>query len=492
MNITATYRKTAEKWPDKLAICDKEGEQTYREWLNGVSRAARWLLTCKQVSNHRVGLYLRNTRFFLRYFAAAAKAGWTAVPLDPRWDASELDAKVRLSGLKLIVAESDWLKKCSFPSVRVVPADIADGEERWNLPSSSIDRRTDSQPFYFGFTSGSTGRPKGFVRSHASWVHSFSCNVHDLGWTANDRILIAGSLFNTHFLYAAISGLYIGATIILLPSFSATGCLHLIQSAAPTQVAVVPTMLESLIASGGTGNGSFHWVCTGAKCAISTRQKIAKCFPNSLFDEFYGASELSFVSLCRQEENAPAGSVGRPFFNVSIAIRREDGFWAEPGQTGEIYVKSPLIISYYVTEQGRQDLRRYGEWVTVGDIGYLDTSGFLYIKGRKNGMINYGGLNIFPEEIERILQGCPKVEHAVVIGLPDQHWGEIAAAFVQVRKGENLDKKTLQHYCITRLTAYKVPRAWFFINNMPFTAGGKIDRRKLRNRVREAISWKKL
>ncbi|RYM04722.1 acyl-CoA synthetase [Sporolactobacillus sp. THM7-7] len=491
MNITETYRLTAEKYLDRCAIHDKIGDLTYQDWYETVLKTARWLSACKYADNHRVGLYLRNSRFFLQCFTAAAAAGWTAVPLDPRWGRTEREEKIQLAGLSLIISESDWVGRCTFRSVRVESIDTVCSEAE-NLPAGeAIETDESDLPFYFGFTSGSTGHPKGFVRTQASWIHSFACNVRDLNWSADDRILVAGSLFNTHFLYAAVSGLYIGATVILMPSFSAEQCLHLMKTLAPSQVVVVPTMLESLAATNKTWRGRFHWLSSGAKCAVSTKRKMAAQFPNSRMDEFYGASELSFVSLCREEEDAPADSVGRPFFNVSVAIRTEDGSLAGPGKIGKIFVKSPLVFSHYVTETGTEHLPSVGEWVTVGDIGYLDRDGYLHIQGRENGMINYGGLNIFPEEMERVLQGYPDVEHAAVVGLPHRHWGEIPAAFIQKKRHTNLDKKRLRRYCLERLTAYKVPRAWFFLDKMPFTAGGKVDKRRLKERYKESVLWKK-
>lgn len=489
MNITETYKSSAEKWPEKTAICDRNGRLTYREWEAAVSHAAGWLLVCGDTDNHRVGLLLGNNQFCLIMFVAAAKIGWTAVPLDPRWARSELEAKVRLAGLKLIVTEPEWTDKCRFPSVHIVTA----AEIRETSPHSATgyESEEDVLPFFFGFTSGSSGEPKGFERSQDSWVHSFDCNRRDLRWTSDERILVAGSLFNTHFLYAAVCGLYLGASVILLPAFSADICLRLMEKFLPSQIVVVPTMLESLIAEKRSWAGHFHWVCSGAKCAAATKMKIASLFPNSLLDEFYGASELSFVTLCRQEENAPADSVGRPFFNVSVAIRGEKNFWIQDNHPGEIYVRSPLIFDHYVTASGNTELPQIEGRITVGDIGSLDSDGYLYIIGRKNGMINFGGLNIFPEEIENVLKNCSGVEHAAVLGLPDAHWGEVVAAFIQMKKKVHADKKVLRHECLRYLTPYKVPRLWFFPEEMPYTAGGKVDKRLLGRRYKEATNWRK-
>lgn len=479
MNITATYRKTAENKPEKIAIHDVHGAMTYKEWTTAVSAASEWLSLCTDVDNRRVGLYLDNTRAFLIVFAAAAKIGWTAVLLNKRWNRQEFISKVRLAGLKLIVSQPERMEFCRVLSVRVVSAAVVCAFSGECSEENTKGLNAADQFFLFGFTSGSTGQAKGFVRRQSSWLKSFSCNILDLNWTDQERILITGSLFHTHFLYAAVCALYLGATVILLPSFLTGRCLRVMKQMNPSQVVVVPTMLETLIACGGSWSGHFHWLCSGAKCAAETKQKISRQFPNSLLDEFYGASELSFVTLCRQEEGVPASSVGRPFSNVSLAIQTKNGFVTEAGRTGEIYVKSPFMISHYVTSEGAQSLPQLNGWVTVGDVGYLDRKGYLYIKGRKNGMINFGGLNIFPEEIERVLQACQGVKHAAVLGIADSHWGEVPAAIIQA---EGVDRTSLKHVCLQQLTAYKVPRLWFFVDRMPYTAGGKIDRQRLKKR----------
>ncbi|MDD9150848.1 AMP-binding protein [Sporolactobacillus sp. CQH2019] len=489
MNITETYKSSAEKWPEKTAIYDQNGRLNYREWDAAVSHAAEWLEGCEDTDNHCVGFLLGNNRSCLIMFAATAKIGWTAVPLDPRWARSELDAKVRLAGLKLIITEPAWTDKCSFTSVHIATA--IEIQKTAIRSAMGYESKEDDQPFFFGFTSGSSGEPKGFERSQDSWVHSFDCNRRDLQWTSDERILVAGSLFNTHFLYAAVCGLYLGASVILLPAFSADICLRLMEKFLPSQIVVVPTMLESLLAEKRSWLGHFHWVCSGAKCAVATKINIASLFPNSLLDEFYGASELSFVTLCRQEENAPADSVGRPFFNVSVAIRGENNSWIQDNRPGEIYVRGPLLFDHYVTASGNTELPQIEGWVTVGDIGSLDPDGYLYIIGRKNGMINFGGLNIFPEEIENVLKNCPGVEHAAVLGLPDSHWGEVVVAFIQMKRRVHADKKRLKHECLRCLTPYKVPRLWFFPEKMPYTAGGKIDKQLLGRRHKEAANWKK-
>ncbi|WP_028982956.1 AMP-binding protein [Sporolactobacillus terrae] len=492
MNITDTYNQTAKRWPNKCAVQDAKGSISYQAWGQRVAQIAAWLLAQKQTTRpHRIGLYLQSSSFFLQCFAAIARIGWTAVPFDPRLGASELRAKMKLANVQLMIVEPEWQERCPRSEMMTISTDT--------LSAACAQMKTRAAavpamqlPFFLGFTSGSTGRPKGFIRDQASWINSFTCNARDLNWCAQETILIAGSLLGTHFLYAAISGLYFGATVILLDSFSPKRCWEMIESKAPTQVIVVPTMLESLLSSDASSMKHFHWLCSGAKCPDVTKRRIKAAFPASRFDEYYGASELSFVALCREEEHAPGESVGRPFHAVSIKVEREDGTPAHLGEAGLVFVKSPFVCAHYLTESGTMTLCRSGAWTTVGDIGYLNEKGYLFILGRKNGMINYGGLNIFPEEIERVLQEMAAIDQLAVVGVPDQHWGQIAAAFIQVRPGYTLDKKMLRTYCFKKLTAYKVPRLWYLLKRMPYTATGKIDRQQLKRCYREAGSWKKL
>lgn len=126
------------------------------------------------------------------------------------------------------------------------------------------------------------------------------------------------------------------------------------------------------------------------------------------------------------------------------------------------------------------------EWMTVDDMGYVDEEGFLYILGRENGMIVYGGLNIFPEEIERVLLACPEVESAAVVGIPDEYWGEIAVAVIL----GNANARTLKALCKQKLASYKIPKKWVFADSLPETSNGKIARSRVKKWLEESIQYK--
>lgn len=170
-------------------------------------------------------------------------------------------------------------------------------------------------------------------------------------------------------------------------------------------------------------------------------------------------------------------SAGRPFHNVQIEIRSAAGERCQPGETGKIFVKSPMRFSGYVNGSAPDE----SGWMTVDDMGCVDDEGFLYISGRENGMIVYGGLNIFPEEVERVLLSCPEVKNAAVVGIPDEYWGEIAVAVIQ----GNTNARKLKAWCKQTLASYKIPKKWVFAESLPETSSGKIARSRVKKWLEE-------
>jgi len=195
--------------------------------------------------------------------------------------------------------------------------------------------------------------------------------------------------------------------------------------------------------------------------------------------ELYGASELSFVTvMTEKDEAAKPGSVGRACQGVEIEIRDSHGGQQASGEIGKIFVRSLMLFDGYLLESG--ELVRIVDdrgFITVDDMGYVDEDGYLYIAGREKNMILYGGLNVYPEEIERVLSRCPGVEEAAVVGQPDAHWGEIAVAVIK-GSAARLD---LQRACRKELASFKVPRRWVYVQDMPHTTSGKIARAQMKS-----------
>jgi long-chain acyl-CoA synthetase len=466
--------------PDKIAIQTLHEKITYQNWQVRVAQTANWLDSLELMNTKTVGVLLPNGIPFLQIFTGASAAGWTTVLFDIKWTATELQKRILLSSPSIFITS-----RALFPIVKHLHSRIMIWEECCNeIEQNTVVRTVEIDgklPFYMGFTSGTTGEPKAFIRSHDSWLSSFDCTRYDFHINENDQVLIPGALIHSHFLYGVISTLSIGGTVILLEKFSPSLVLDFLTAEPITVMYLVPTMISTLVNENRRIEKPIKILASGAKWEDHSKQQMRSLFPRLNMYEFYGASELSFVTFLRDEEgNLKPQSVGKPCHNVEIQIRVGPSQLALPYETGKIFVKSNMVFIGYLDSKTVID---ENGWMTVDDIGYLDEDGFLYISGREKNMILYGGINIFPEEVEKVLAEHPDVEEVAVIGIPDPHWGELVCAVI---KGKP-EKLELQRLCRNRLSSYKVPRKWVFIDEMPHTTSGKIARAQLKSLLESKV-----
>ncbi|MDR6999953.1 AMP-binding protein [Neobacillus niacini] len=483
-SITDSYASHAQKFPEKMAVLTAAEGITYQEWDERVCQTANWFGSF-HFPNRTVAILLPNGVPFLQLFTGAAAAGWTAVPFDLKWTESEVEKRLKLSKASLIITtqkRSASLKKLRLPAQVFIWEECL---EKIKLePAQRTIQSNGELPFYMGFTSGTTGNPKAFIRSHKSWLASFECNRVDFQMNENDHILIHGALIHSHFLYGAISTLYLGGTVYLLEKYIPSQAMMWIETKPITVIYVVPTMISSLLKAERTIEKPLKILSSGAKWEEHSKNQVRSLFPNLTLYEFYGASELSFVTvLSDQEMEQKPDSVGRPCHNVKIEIRLEDSTLARPNEIGKIYVKSNMIFSGYL-EPDPNTVQTENDWITVHDMGYLDEESYLHIVGREKNMILYGGINIFPEEIEKVLSLHHDVEEVAVVGLNDPYWGQIVTAVI---KG-SATKLVLQRLCKEKLAPFKIPRKWVFVDEMPYTSGGKIARRQVQELVESKVT----
>lgn len=473
MRITSTYRTYAELNGNRPAIITDEESISYSEWMDGVQRTAASFFREAQ-GTKRVALFLPNGRLFLQLFAGACIAGWASIVGDMRWKEQEIEERLQQTSPALIIA--DERLKGLFRNNQT-PIIYSDEVEDWLGASCDSPDSDDNAPFYIGFTSGSTGKPKAFVRSHDSWVESFRCNQVDLGMTETDHVLIPGSFVNSTFLYGALSTLFLGGTIYVLKKFSTARLMNVLQHYPISHLYVVPTMINALLKEGYHETRDMTFISTGAKWLPRVKEKMRLQFQNAQFIEFYGSSELSYVTVLKNnEQDDYADSVGRVFHNVEVSIRDEKGQEVVAGEEGVLFVKSNMLFDGYIDQEEETKKVLQGEWATVYDVAKMDEEGFIYILGRQNDMILYGGINVYPQEIEQALIKCDGVEEVVVLGIKDEYWGEKVVACI---KG-NASLASLKNACLQALSSYKIPRVWRKVETFPYTTGGKISRQEVR------------
>ncbi len=421
MTIGSSLARFAQDKPDALAlVCDDE-TVTWRQLWRAVQAIAEDLETrCR--AGGSVALVLKNTPTMITHFLACAVTGREAAVIDPAWPHIRIaDA---LAGLApaLVYGELD----CEIPGSVTVDTRASLSFRQGGFQPGRINP---DAPFYVGFTSGSTGKPKGYRRSHRSWLESFEGDRAEFGVTQDDVILAPGSMTHSLFLYAAVHALQIGATILISRSFHPGRALRMATRHGATVVYGAPTQLRMLIDAHTEPLLTLRWVLSsGAKWFAAASNDLARLAPNARFAEFYGASELSFVAVRKSGEACPERSVGRAFANVSIFVRNDEGDLLAAGQVGRIFAQSPYLFMGYAT--GDQSIMRHNDEMSVGDMGFLDSSGYLHLVGRADRMIVTSGKNVFAEEIERALEQLPHVRAAAVFGVPDPLRGQKIIAFV--------------------------------------------------------------
>ncbi|MBD1549053.1 AMP-binding protein [Roseibium aggregatum] len=462
-------RARAQAW---ALTCDRRS-WTWAGLFDEVEALARELAS-RTPEGARVGLSLTDPADLLVAFLAVIRRGGLAMVFDPVWPSSR----------------RTWVERETAPDLVLDASVLVELRDRAQQSSAPLMAPDETVPFYAGFTSGSTGDPKGFCRNHRSWLKSFELSRAEFAIGSHNRIVIPGSLVHSLHLYGAVHGLHAGASVVLCPRFSPKTLADRLREedgsvfyATPTQIHYVA---EELTRSGPAETVGLV-LASGAKWRAEDRRAMAAVFPKARLVEFYGASEMSFITISAPEDDVPDRSVGRAAAGVSIRIGAPGSPPVPPGTTGPIWVKSGLLFDRYICGGGDEVCWKDG-WLTVGDHGFLDDNGFLYLAGREKRMIVTSGLNIYPEEVEQVLAAHPAVRGAAVFGLPDPVRGSRLVAAVTPEPGSRIDETELRRLCLGELGRSRTPRTFHMVTDWPLTPGGKTDLQKLEQRLLQAAS----
>ena len=480
---------------------------TFRTWNARACGLANGLLGLGLRKGDRVAVLAYNRLEWAEIFAAVAKAGLIAVPINFRLTAVEAKFICEDCAISALIAE-DALADVADAAVGGLS--LADGRailignhrSGWTGYEDLIGQSSAAEPeigvapddpWCLMYTSGTTGNPKGAIRSHRGMAMLALMTEIELGLSRRDDALLVMPMCHANSLNFFTAFLYIGGTVTIFsrPSFDAALCLRTIGDMGVTFSSMVPThyMMMLDVPEADRGDAGFEKVqklmVSSAPARVETKRAIMEMFPNSGLYELYGSTEAGWVSFLHPDELFDhLGTVGREVVgSAPIRLLDEDGHEVPDGEIGELYSCSPYAFDGYwnLPEKTAEAFR--GPYLSVGDMALRDADGFIRLVDRKKNMIISGGENVYPTEVEAVLAQHPDVKDVAVVGQPDETWGERVAAAVVCREGATLTADALIEWSRDRLAGFKRPREIAFLtaDQMPRNATGKILHRVLRD-----------
>lgn len=484
----------AERWPDREALVCGTDRLNYKEYFAAVSGFAAELHELG-VAGERVALIMGNSVDICIAMFAIHAAGAQAVPLNPLYTAAELQpiladaqAQVLLHDDQTFQTVADATGNLHPPYVIQLgpaagrrPADASGGVLPEPLP----------QPEGLAtlqYTGGTTGVSKGVNLSHLNIAMNISQREALLPTaTHGERILCILPLFHIYGVAMCLhNAVYAGATLVILPRFTPDATFALLAGEHISILAGSPTIFIGLMSDAQFASMNFPH--------LSLSYSGSAPLPAALLQKWEDATGAPVLEGYGQSESGPvisfnplagthkAGSVGLvlPETQLEIVDAVDASKTCDAGQPGEIRIRGPQVMLGYRNRANETAQALRDGWLYTGDIGELDEDGYLYIRDRKQDMILVSGYNVYPREIEEVLHRHPGVLEAAIVGVQDEYRGETICAYVARASGHPVDAAQLNVYCREFLAPYKVPRSYEFVDMLPKTSVGKVDKLALR------------
>lgn len=492
-------RKRRVKSGDKTAIVKAGHEVGYATMADRIDRLAGALVTRGITTGDRIAYLGNNHPAFLETLFAAGLAGAVFVPLNTRLAAGELAYQLADSGSRLLIHEA----ALAGVAERAVDGTAVEGRLGVGGPvagaaayeeaiATAIPMAEDVQvslddPAIILYTSGTTGRPKGAVLSHGNMTWNSINVIVDYDVSSSEIALLIAPMFHVASLgMGALPTLLKGGTLVLQDRFEPGEVLAVIERHRITSLSGVPTTFQLLAEHpdfAATDISSLSKLTCGGS-AVPSRVSDAYEARGLSFSNGYGMTETApgATALPAEHSRAKAGSSGLPHFFTDVRIVEPGGGVAPAGTDGEIQIQGPNVIrGYWNLPEASSQAIVDGGWLRSGDIGHLDEEGFLYVSDRLKDMIISGGENIYPAEVETVIMELPQIASVAVVGIPDDKWGEVPKAVIELAEGAVLEARDLQDHLDGRLARYKIPRTVEFVGELPRTASGKIRKSDLRD-----------
>ncbi len=496
-------RRSARRQPHKTAIIDGDVTLTFAEFERLVDRAAAALADNGFGVGCRVAVLAHNCWQYAVLAFATARAGVVLVPVNFMLTAQEIAFILEHSQVTGFLVEADLVptaeaamqcggrveaKAALVLSGQTLPPDWADFD-RWLQTSSPAPNPhvEDDQLIRLMYTSGTESHPKGAMHSSRSLMGNYISSIIAGSMEGSDVEIHSLPLYHCaqldNFL---ITDVYLGATSIILPRPDPELVLRTIEEHSVTNYFAPPTVWISLLRSPVFDQVDLSSLRKGyygaSAMPVEILAEMRERLPNLRLWNFYGQTEMAPLAsaLGPDEQDAHAGSAGRPVINVETAILDEDNTPVIPGTVGEIAHRSPHLMLGYLDDDVKTAESFRGGWFHSGDLGYYDDHGLLHVVDRKKDMIKTGGENVASREVEEVIYRHPGVEEVAVFGLPHPVWVEQVAAAVVTRDSTHLTEDELLVHCRSHLAGFKTPKQILFVDALPKNPSGKLLKRLLR------------
>jgi long-chain acyl-CoA synthetase len=505
MNIANWLRDAAHRWPNRPALF--RGEVALADYVEFAMRARARAVLLKQAyaveEGDRVALFMKNCCEYLELLYAIWWAGAVAVPIncklhpsEAKWIADNAQAKLMFTDDGKHFKSEGLPTCCSEVSAQ---ANLVCIESTAAGLSEPVSRVTDDLAWLF-YTSGTTGRSKGVMLSHGNLMAMSLCYPVDVDQvTGTDAVVYAAPMSHGAGLYNFIH-VRCGARHVVPESrgFKSGELFDLARSLRQVSLFAAPTMVKRMVeearSQGYSGDGLKSVIYGGAPMYVADLRDALAVFGSRLIQIYgQGESPMTVSALSRDviaDSDSPQwerliASVGMAQSCVEIKIVDELHHMVPSGHTGEIAVRGATVMQGYWRNDTATRQTLIDGWLYTGDIGYLDSDGYLTLTDRSKDVIISGGSNVYPREVEEVLARHPGVFEVCVVGEPDAEWGESVVAFVVARKGHVTDQSTLNSWFMSQMASFKKPKKYVFCPELPKNSYGKVLKTQLRQWLKE-------
>lgn len=506
--------RNANKFPAKTAIVSEDVSLNFMAVNDRVNRLANALIKKGLKKGDRIGVLVHNCHQFIELYFAAAKAGGIFCPYNNHLRQWELKDIIDYSAPKLLFVDSDFSEMINAlkPELTTVESYIClqrPGDSDWEDYENIITLSNAGEPgskvveddvMSIIFTAGTTGKPKGAMRTHRHLMSDAIASAIDLKVEYDEKVLITFPMYHVACEDNIVRHSFLPNAIYITKEggFNPAAVLEYISKERISRCQFVPTMIHSLIQVPDVSTydlSSLKLILyAGSSMPVELLKQALAIFPCG-FAQLYGQTESGpFTTVLKPEDHVLDGkeksmarlaSSGKPALNYEIRIVDENDNDVPVGEVGELIGRSEaMMIGYWQMPDETQKKLKNG-WLHTGDLARFDEEGYVYIVERKNDMIISGGVNVYPREIEEVLYRHPAVSEASVIGLPDEHWGEVVKAVIVLKSGAQATEDEIKDFCGKNLAGFKKPKSVDFWKELPKSPQGKILKKEIRKQYEQ-------